>query len=421
MTTLDSPATAASAIQPASSSGQSRIQTVDAVRGAVIILMALDHVRDYISSAAMNFSPTDLTRTTTAIFFTRWITHFCAPVFAFTAGIGAFLWLGRSRTKAQLSRFLLTRGLWLIFLELTVLRFILVLEIGVKDHLIILSVIWMLGLSMVVLAGLVHLPTRVLAVLSVVVIVGHNLFDKVSAASFGDWAWLWNMLHQLGVFRFHDASILVGYPLVPWVAVMAAGYCFGQVFQSHPSKGAPAWDAGRRRQFLLRLGVGLSAAFIVARALNVYGDPFRWATQSSRLFTVLSFLNTTKYPPSFLFLLMTLGPAMIAMAWLEHRRFSDVHPLMVFGRVPFFFFTVHLAVIHAIAILLGYLRYGWTNFLLIPAPSLGSMRSKFPADFGFDLWVVYVVWIAVIVMMYPLCRWFAGLKQRRRHWWLSYL
>jgi uncharacterized membrane protein len=394
---------------------------VDAVRGAVIILMALDHVRDYISSAAMSFSPTDLTRTTTAIFFTRWITHFCAPVFAFTAGIGAFLWLGRNRTKAQLSRFLLTRGLWLMFLELTVLRFILVLEIGVKDHLIILSVIWMLGLSMVVLAALVHLPTRVLAVLSVAVILGHNLLDRVSAASFGSWAWLWNMLHQLGVFRFNGASILVGYPLVPWVAVMAAGYCFGQVFQSQPSQGTPAWDAARRQRFLVRLGLGLSMAFIVVRALNVYGDPARWAAQSSRLFTVLSFLNTTKYPPSLLFLLMTLGPGMVAMAWLDRRRFSDANPLMVFGRVPFFFFTVHLAVIHALAILLGYLRYGWTNFLLIPAPSLGSMRSKFPTDFGFDLWVVYAVWIAVIVMMYPLCRWFAGLKQRRRDWWLSYL
>jgi uncharacterized membrane protein len=274
---------------------------------------------------------------------------------------------------------------------------------------------------MVVLAALVHLPTRVLAVLSVAVILGHNLFDKVSAASFGAWAWLWNMLHQLGVFRFHGASILVGYPLVPWVAVMAAGYCFGQVFQSQPSQGTPAWDAARRQRFLVRLGLGLSMAFIVVRALNVYGDPARWAAQSSRLFTVLSFLNTTKYPPSLLFLLMTLGPGMVAMAWLDRRRFSDANPLMVFGRVPFFFFTVHLAVIHALAILLGYLRYGWTNFLLIPAPSLGSMRSKFPTDFGFDLWVVYAVWIAVIVMMYPLCRWFAGLKQRRRDWWLSYL
>lgn len=412
MSTVDSPVAPAPALKAASLPVQRRIQTVDALRGAIIIIMALDHVRDFISSAAMNFSPTDLTRTTTAIFFTRWITHFCAPVFAFTAGIGAFLWLGRNRTKAQLSRFLLTRGLWLMFLELTVLRFILFLQIGVKDQLIILSVIWMLGLCMVLLAGLIHLPTRLLAVLSVAMIAGHNLFDQVGAERFGSAAWLWNMVHQLGVFRVHGGVVLVGYPLVPWVAVMAAGYCFGQVFY---------WEPERRQRFLVRLGVGLSLAFIPLRALNIYGDPARWATQSTKLFTALSFLNCTKYPPSMLFLLMTLGPAMIAMAWLERKQFSAHSPVMVFGRVPFFFFVVHLAVIHAVAILLGFLRYGWTNFLLIPAPSMGTMRSKFPAGYGYDLWVVYAVWIAVIVMLYPLCRWFAGVKQHRRDWWLSYL
>lgn len=412
MTTVDSPATAASAMQPARPPAPSRIQTVDALRGAIIIIMALDHVRDFISSAAMNFSPTDLTRTTAALFFTRWITHFCAPVFAFTAGIGAYLWLGRNRTKAQLSRFLLTRGLWLMLLEVTVLRFILFLQAGVKSQLIILSVLWMLGLSMVLLAGLIHLPTRLLAVLSIVTIAGHNLFDKIGAERFGAAAWLWNMVHQLGVFRFDGGVVLVSYPLVPWVAVMSAGYCFGQVF---------SWQVDRRRSLLLPFGLGLSAAFIVLRALNVYGDPVPWAAQSSRLFTLLSFLNTTKYPPSLLFLLMTLGPAMLAMIWLDRRQFFTNNPVLVFGRVPFFFFVVHFAVAHAIAIVLGFLRYGWTNFLLIPAPSMGSMRSKFPANYGYDFLVVYAVWIAVVVMMYPLCRWFAGVKQRRRDWWLSYL
>ena len=376
------------------------------------MIMAIDHIRDFINSAAMNVSPTDLTRTTTAIFFTRWITHFCAPVFAFTAGIGAFLWLGRNRTTAQLSRFLLTRGLWLMFLEVTLIKFVMFLQIGFKDSLTILTVFWMLGLCMVVLAGLIHLPTRLLAVLSIVIIAGHNLFDRVRAESFGSAAWIWDILHQQGIFRLNGAVVLVAYPMVPWVAVMAAGYCLGPIF---------VWDARRRQQLLLRLGVGLSLAFILLRALNVYGDPARWAVQSSKVFTVLSFLNTTKYPPSLLFLLMTLGPAMVAMAWLERRQFSAANPVIVFGRVPFFFFVVHLAVIHALAICLGFLRYGLTNFLLIPPPSMGSMRSKFPAGYGYDLWMVYVVWIAVIAMLYPLCRWFAGVKQRRRDWWLSYL
>jgi hypothetical protein len=171
----------------------------------------------------------------------------------------------------------------------------------------------------------------------------------------------------------------------------------------------------------VRLGLVMTLGFVFLRAWNIYGDPVRWSVHSSKLFTVLSFLNCTKYPPSLLFLLMTLGPAMVAMAWLERRRFSDANPLMVFGRVPFFFFVVHFAVIHAVAIALGFVRYGSTGFLLIPPPSMGSMRQQFPADYGYDLWVVYAVWIGVLVTLYPLCRWFAQLKQRRRDWWLSYL
>jgi uncharacterized membrane protein len=412
MINMESPAVPAPVTRQANSSGQRRIQTVDAVRGAVITIMVLDHVRDFISSAAMSFSPTDLTRTTTAIFFTRWITHFCAPIFAFTAGIGAFLWLGRNGTKAQLSRFLLTRGLWLIVLELTVLRFILFLNVGFSNTLIILSVIWMLGLCMVVLAGLIHLPTRLLAALSIAMIAGHNLFDHVADERFGSAAWVWDIVHQQGVFRFHDATVLVAYPLVPWMAVMAAGYCFGAVL---------LWEPARRQRLLVRLGLVLSLAFILLRAWNIYGDPVRWSVQSSKLFTILSFLNCTKYPPSLLFLLMTLGPAMVAMAWLERRQLSAANPVMVFGRVPFFFFVVHLAVIHSLAIILGLLRYGRTSFLLIPPPSMGSMRQEFPAGYGYGLWVVYMVWIGVIAILYPVCRRFAQLKQRRRDWWLSYL
>jgi uncharacterized membrane protein len=216
-------------IERMSSSSGSRIQAIDALRGAAMILMALDHIRDFISSAAMSFSPTDLTRTTAPIFFTRWITHFCAPVFAFTAGIGAFLWVQRSRTKAQLARFLVSRGLWLIFLELTVLRFIMFSSLHFRNSLIILLVIWMLGLCMIALAALVHLPTRVLAVLSLLIIAGHNLLDPIQPDRFGRWVWLWDIFHQQAVFRFGSNSYLVAYPLIPWVAVMAVGYCFGTV------------------------------------------------------------------------------------------------------------------------------------------------------------------------------------------------
>jgi uncharacterized membrane protein len=392
--------------------GTSRIQAIDALRGAVMILMALDHIRDFISSAAMSFSPTDLTRTTAPIFFTRWITHFCAPVFAFTAGIGAFLWVQRNRTKAQLSRFLVTRGVWLIFLELTVLRFIMFSNFHFRNSLIILLVIWMLGLCMIALAALVYLPTCVLAASSIVIIAGHNLLDPIKPDAFGRWAWLWDIFHQQAVFRFGSNNFLVAYPLIPWIAVMTLGYCFGTVL---------LWDSARRQRFLVRLGLGLSVAFILLRAVNRYGDPQRWSVQHSGLFTLLSFLNCTKYPPSLLFLLMTLGPALLVMAWLENVRLSSTNPLIVFGRVPFFFYVVHLAVAHALAIVINFFRYGRASFLLLPPPSMGGPREIFPPGYGFNLWVVYAVWIAAIVMLYPVCRWFAHLKQRRRDWWLSYL
>ena len=377
-----------------------------------MVLMAMDHVRDFISSAAMSFSPTDLTRTTTALFLTRWITHFCAPVFAFTAGIGAFFWLRHDRTKPQLSRFLMSRGLWLVVLELTLVRFIFVFEVRFKNTLVILLVFWMLGLCMMALAALVHLPTRVLVVASLAVIAGHNLLDPIAASRFGGAAWIWNVLHQQGVFPFLGAQILVAYPLVPWFAVMAAGYCFGSVF---------LWEPARRQRLLLRLGFGLTAAFALLRAGNVYGDPLRWSAQKSALFTVLSFLNCTKYPPSLAFLLMTLGPAIAALAWLERVRFSPRNPLIVFGRVPFFYFVTHVALIHLVAVALGFIRYGAHSFLFIPAPSMGGPAQLFPPDYGYSLWAVYAVWIGVIVVLYPACRWFADLKARRTDWWLKYL
>ncbi len=411
MISAESPSLSAAAASPAATPGCGRIQSVDALRGAIMILMAIDHTRDFLHSAAMSFSPTDLSRTTAVIFFTRWITHFCAPVFAFTAGIGAFFW-ARRRTKAELSRFLLTRGLWLMLLEVTVLRFIFMLEISFSGKLVILTVLWMLGLCMVVMAALVHLPARVLLGMSLAVIAAHNLLDSVRAASFGRAAWLWDILHQQGVFPVDGANVLVAYPLVPWFAVMTAGYCLGPVL---------LWEPARRQRFLLRLGLALTAAFLLIRALNLYGDPAPWSHQHSALFTLLSFLNCTKYPPSFEFLLMTLGPALAVMACLDRMRFSSANPMIVFGRVPFFFFLLHLAVIHGLLILVNLLRYGPANFLFLPGPSMGGPRQMFPANYGFNLLVVYAVWLAVILLTYPACRWYAGVKQRRSDWWLSYL
>lgn len=379
-----------------------------------MIIMALDHIREFFHSGALAFSPEDLSKTTAAIFLTRWITHFCAPVFMFTAGLGAFLWAQRrdsgGHNKAALARFLLLRGLWLVFLELTVARF--ALYFNFNYSMIVLIVLWALGCSMIVLAALVYLPIGALAAISIAMIALHNLLDGITAAQFGSAGWIWNVLHQPGVFPFAGHQILLAYPLVPWAGVMAAGYCFGRVFLLEPD---------RRQRVLVRLGLGVTAAFFVIRAWNVYGDPAPWSIQRSPVFTVLSFLRCSKYPPSLDFLLMTLGPAVAVMGWLERVRLSAANPLLVFGRVPLFYYVIHLYAIHGIAMLMAWMRYGTAAFLLNPPPGMGGQRQAFPPDYGYPLWVCYAVWLVVVMLVYPLCRWFAELKQRRRDWWLSYL
>ncbi len=390
-----------------------RIQSVDALRGAIMMLMAIDHIRDFIARSAMQFSPTDLTRTTVAIFLTRWITHFCAPVFMLTAGLGAFFWMSRGHgSRTELSRFLISRGLWLILLELTVLRVIFFSQVTFRGSFVILLILWAIGVSMIALAALIYIPVPLLASLSIAIICLHNLLDRVSAERFGRAAWVWDILHQQNVVPLWGINFVIGYPVLPWIGVVAAGYCLGSVF---------SWEAQKRQRFLLRLGFAMTLAFVLLRAINIYGDPSRWGHQPSSVFTVLSFLNTTKYPPSLIFLLMTLGPALIVVSWLEGFQFSSANPLIVFGRVPFFYYVAHLVVAHLIAITMNFARYGRTSFLLIAPPSMGSGSTLFPSDYGFPLWTVYVVWIVALLLLYPACRWFSRLKQGRHDWWLSYL
>jgi uncharacterized membrane protein len=403
---------AATAIS-APSSVALRVQSVDAMRGAIMILMAIDHVRDYVAHSAMQFLPIDLTRTTAAIFLTRWITHFCAPVFMLTAGLGAFFWMNRGhRSRSELSRFLVTRGLWLILLELTLMRMIMFFQISFHGNLVLLMILWAIGISMIALAALVHLPLRVLAGLSVAIIALHNLLDPISSDRFGRAAWFFDILHQRSLLPFMGIRFVTSYPVLPWIGVMSLGYCLGTIF---------LWDAARRQRFLIRLGLALTAAFILLRAINIYGDPVRWGHQASALFSALSFLNTTKYPPSLDFLLMTLGPALAVMGWLDRFQFSFANPLIVFGRVPLFYYVAHMLLAHLIAVGMSFAHYGGHAFLLIPPPSMGSPSKLFPPDYGFPLRAVYAVWIAVVLLLYPACRWFANVKRSHHQWWLGYL
>jgi len=379
-----------------------RIESIDVVRGFIMILMALDHVRDFFGNSGLN--PTDPATTTIPLFFTRWITHFCAPVFFLLTGTGAYLSL-RKQTKRELSRFLFTRGLWLIFLELTVTR-CLGWQFNFDYHVTMLIVLWALGWAMIILSLLVYLPTLVVTAFGVLMIATHNLLDSVDSSNP-----LWSILHSPNVIVNHPGRVVrVIYVLIPWVGVTAAGYGLGQIF---------SWPSARRRAFLLPLGAGLSAAFVVLRGVNLYGDPVPWSTQKSAVFTALSFLNTTKYPPSLLYLLMTLGPALLFLWAVDAGTPQWLRPALIIGKVPMFYYLLHIPLIHMLAVAVCYARYGQVHWMF-ESPTLRQFPITPPPGWGYSLPIVYLVWIVVVITLYPLCRSFAGLKQRRSDAWLSY-
>jgi uncharacterized membrane protein len=400
--------------------GRGRIDSVDLLRGIVMVIMLLDHTRDFVHSDGMRFDAADITRTWPLLFLTRWITHFCAPIFVFLAGTGAYLQQLRGKSKTDLSRFLITRGLWLIVLEFTVVRLGVFFTLDYGSLFGFMQVIWVFGVSMIILAGLIHLPLRAVAWIGIAMIIGHNLLDDLRVTGWrgpgtpipGFGASLWIILHQGGlIFPFGSGGppTIVLYPLVPWIGVMAAGYAFGAVYRLEPEE---------RRRWLLRNGIALTIGFIVLRAVNFYGDPDHWSVQPSGVMTVLSFLDTTKYPPSLLFLLMTLGPGLIFLGLFDRVRARGLaKPMIIFGRVPMFFYLLQWPVAHGGALLASMLvGKPWAH--LIGSP-LGSAPPA--PEAGFNLAFVYLFWIGGTLLLYPLCRWYANLKARRRDWWLSYL
>ena len=385
-----------------------RLEAVDVLRGIVMIIMALDHVRDFFGDYANN--PTNLATTTAPLFFTRWVTHFCAPVFFLLTGTGAYLAL-RRRSTGELSRFLWTRGVWLIFLDAVVVR-CLGLQFNFDYRVTVLNVLWALGWSMVVLAALVRLRPIAVTIFGAVLIAGHNLLDAIPAGSLGVPGRILMVLHSPSfLISSPEHSVLAAYPLIPWVGVTAIGFALGQVYD---------WATPRRRTFLMRAGLALSAGFLVLRGLNVYGDPVPWSVQQSGAHTVLSFLNANKYPPSLAFLLMTLGPALCVLALLDRGMPRFMRPALTFGRVPLFYFLGHLTLIHAAAVGVCLLRYGDAHWMF-ESSSLEHYPFTQPPDWAFGLPGVYLAWVLVVLAMFPLCVWFAGVKQRNRSPWLSYL
>ncbi len=385
-----------------------RVLSVDILRGVVMVIMALDHVRDYFTNVP--FDPADLTQTSVPLFLTRWITHICAPTFVFLAGVGAGLSEAGGRSRRSLSRFLWTRGLWLIVAEVTIVRFAWAFNLEYTTQ-VWVQVIWALGWSMIFLAALVHLPKWAVATFGIVMIAGHNLLDGIpllyqgpTLIGAGARDWIWAFLHV--------QRLPVAYPIIPWVGVMAAGYAFAPVLLK---------PRAERVRSLLLLGGSLTLLFVLLRGLNMYGDPSHWAVQPRAGMTPMSFLNTTKYPPSLLYLLMTLGPAIMLLVPFERLRGPVATYFDTIGRVPFFFYVLHVAFIHGLALIWGAIAGFQVKALLNP-PFVVPPFLGYGKGWGTGLLNVYLIWVFVVLVLYVPCRWFAGVKARRRDlWWLGYL
>lgn len=386
----------------------SRIQSIDLLRGAVMIIMALDHVRDYFHHDAFLYNPVDLTQTNGPLFFTRWITHLCAPVFVFLAGTSAYL-VGSRKGKKELSAFLLKRGLWLIALEFTVVNFSWFFNIHFS--LLVMTVIWALGLAMILLAAAIHLPFKGLLALGLLLVVGHNLLDGIDASVDGSIPW--SLLHEQGFFPLGYFSLYVGYPILPWAGIMFLGYCLGSLY-------VPSYDAAQRKKILLQLGLGLIAAFIVIRFSNVYGDPHSWETQPrGGFFTFLSFMNVTKYPPSLLYALATLGPALVFLSFAERFTGKLWQYVTALGRVPMFYYILHIYLIHILGLIAAITTGFASSDMVFNTWVTDSPNLK---GYGFSLGFTYLVWIVVVLVLFPLCLWYDRYKTKHReYWWLSYL
>jgi uncharacterized membrane protein len=391
-------ATSIASVATKTAVSRTRLSSIDALRGFVIVLMALDHVRDYFSNVHQGLL--DPKTTTVALYVTRWITHLCAPTFILLAGVSAYL-MTKRMTLPQVSRFLVTRGLWLIFLELTLLSFFWTYNFTFL-HTLYLQVIWAIGISMIALAAAIRLPRRAILMIALGIIFGHNLLDGIQPSVFGAWAPVWNLIHVRGVVSFGD----IVYPIVPWIGVMMLGFSLGQLYDL---------NSDERRSWLFKIGFGSLAVFIALRLLNIYGDPIPWHAGPTLTATLAYFMDVAKYPPSLLYLLVTLGIALVLLATFESRYLAaKLHVFEVFGRVPLFFYGLHIALAHLAAGIVGLLM-GWGTLIL-------TQRYNYvPTEWGVSLEWVYVAWIFVVVTLYPACRWFAKVKKTRTDWWLSYL
>lgn len=387
-----------------------RIESIDVLRGIIMVIMALDHVRDYFHYGAIMGDPSNLETTTPILFFTRFITHYCAPVFVFLAGTSAYLY-GSKKSKAELFKFLFTRGLWLIFLEFTLNNLIWTFDLTYSFQ--VVQVIWAIGVSMLCLSLFIFLPKKVILGIGLLLVAGHNLLDSIVAEGESIQSLLWYALHQKKFLVLApDHLFAFMYPLIPWMGVMALGYCLGELYSQN-------FAAARRKKIFVGLGLGSLALFVILRGLNLYGDPMPWSLQDTMAKSIMSFFSVTKYPPSLIFLCLTLGPAFLFLAAFENTRNKVSDFFLVYGRVPFFYYFLHMILIHGLAILGIVLSGGdWRQMIL----SAENVMSDKLLSYGYSLPVVYIVWIGVVLLLYPFCSRYMRYKAKNREKeWLSYL
>jgi uncharacterized membrane protein len=391
---------------------KNRIQSIDILRGTVMVIMALDHVRDFFYNpggnvTAAGLNPTDLATTFPALFFTRWITHFCAPIFVFLAGTSAFI-MSQRKSKMELSAFLIKRGIWLIVVEILLVT--LAISFNPFYNLFFLQVIWAIGCSMIILGLFVYLPYRFILGLGLAIVFLHNSLNFIDLPK----NMLTDMLYSALFSGYPYAPqrvVIFVYAIIPWSGIMMLGYCFGKLY-------LPGVIGEERKRKLLFMGLGLLGLFIVLRLINVYGDPVKWSVQTrGPVYTFLSFLNLNKYPPSLMYFCVTIGVGMLALRWLEGMNNAYTRVMNVFGRVPFFYYVIHFYLIHGLLVILFYAR-GYTNKDIVNPDSPFLFT---PSGLGVSLIGVYTVWMLVILIMYPLCKRYNAYKGTHHQWWLSYV
>ncbi len=387
-----------------------RIQSIDLVRGVIMVIMALDHTRDFFHSQAQTGNPLDPATTTPVLYLTRWITHFCAPTFVFLSGLSAWL-QGQRKSRKELSRFLITRGIWLIIVDLTIMSFAFTFDIYFNTF--ILETLWSIGAGMIVLGLVIYLPFSLILAIGLIIFFGHNLLDYAEASREGNVPLWWNFLHLVTIKNLWGGhNLFIFYPFLSWAGLMILGYCCGKLFTGMEER--------QRNRTLLWTGIGSILFFVALRMVNDYGNPQHWSGQGSTMRTLFSFMNVQKYPPSLLFLCATMGPVLIFLSLIKNTGSKISRVISVYGRVPLFYFIVHFYILH-IAEACVYLLRGHSFSEGMKGAPGSFFKFSMPGE-GYNLAIVYCIWIAIVILMYPLCKWYDNYKTNHKEKkWLSYL